>query len=293
MELGVLRDKLRTARELGALRVARHRDPRLRPWPDRTGQWDAICNICGWHGGEFIGAYHSESAACPMCGSVARDRFVYHCLTTRQPPARNGAPPLRLLETSPRLGADYRDVMAERFDYLCSDFDLKAHRAEIQIDLQAIDLPDDHLDVLVTAHVLEHVPDYQAALAEIFRVVRPGGVLYLNIPVVAATTSVPTEPEYHADHTLVHWHFGFDIVDELRAVGFEASTLVPQELCRRIEARDLDWARANPSSSHDPDDMVLKVDPGTLTDVVGLSVSHRLGFLPSYMFVVFEGRRPA
>jgi SAM-dependent methyltransferase len=291
MELGVLSDKLRTAREMAGLAIARRRDPRLQPWPVTHTRWEAICNICGWHGDSFVGEFHSESAVCTVCGSVARDRFVYHCFTSLTPPVRNGPPP-RLLETSPRLGAEYRDVMAQRFDYLCSDFDLRAHQANIQIDLQAIDLPDRHLDVVLTAHVLEHVPEYKAALAEIHRVLRPGGVLYLNIPVVAATTSVPTEPEYHGDDTLVHWRFGFDIADELRAAGFDTSTLVPQELCLRIADRDVAWARANPSDAHDPEDIVSRVDPATLTDVAGWSLSRRLGFLPSYMFVVFRGERP-
>jgi SAM-dependent methyltransferase len=182
--------------------------------------------------------------------------------------------------------------MADRFDYRCSDYDLRAHRADLRLDLQAIDLPDEHLDVVLTAHVLEHVPDFRAALGEIFRVLRPGGWLYLNIPVVAATTSVPTEVEYHADHTLVHWHFGFDLVDDLSAIGFEAATLVPEELCRRISARDLAWARANPSPGHDAEGIVGEVDRARLTDVAGESLSRRLGFLPAYMFVVFEGRRP-
>jgi hypothetical protein len=38
--------------------------------------------------------------------------------------------------------------------------------------------------------------------------------------------------------------------------------------------------------------MVRGVDPTTLTDVAGLGMSQRLGFMPAYMFVVFEGRRP-
>jgi hypothetical protein len=103
---------------------------------------------------------------------------------------------------------------------------------------------------------------------------------------------VPTEPEYHQDHTLVHWRFGFDLADEMNRAGFRTTTLVPEEFRLRVESRDVAWAEGNNSDTHDAPSMVRGVDPTTLTDVAGLGMSQRLGFMPAYMFVVFEGRRP-
>jgi SAM-dependent methyltransferase len=49
-------------------------------------------------------------------------------------------------------------------------------------DLQRIDLPDAAFDGAVCAEVLEHLDDDAAALGELHRVLRPGGVLLVTVP---------------------------------------------------------------------------------------------------------------
>ncbi len=207
------------------------RDPRLRPW-DRSPlrPWFGAmarghrvgCNICGWHGDAFDGFAHSESAVCPRCGSIARDRFLYHCWTTRTPYRRR----LRLLETSPRLGEEYRSHMAELVNYAASDYDERAHRGDRQLDLQNLDLPDASLDVVLTSHVLEHVPDTALALSNLHRVVVPDGVVFVMVPLLQARTAPPAEVEYHGDQTLVYWRFGWDFARLASDAGFATTTLV-------------------------------------------------------------------
>jgi len=48
----------------------------------------------------------------------------------------------------------------------------------------ALDLPfaDEEFDVVVAAEVLEHIPDDVAAMAELTRVLRPGGALAVTVP---------------------------------------------------------------------------------------------------------------
>ena len=46
----------------------------------------------------------------------------------------------------------------------------------------AIPFPDDHFDKVICAEVLEHVPDYERMLAEIKRVLKPGGLLAVSVP---------------------------------------------------------------------------------------------------------------
>ena len=50
-----------------------------------------------------------------------------------------------------------------------------------QSDVRAIPHPDRSFDVVMAAHVLEHLPNPQAALREMVRVLRPGGVLFACI----------------------------------------------------------------------------------------------------------------
>ena len=50
------------------------------------------------------------------------------------------------------------------------------------LDLQQIDRPDGSYDVIVCNHVLEHVPDYRAALRELSRILSARGFLFLSFP---------------------------------------------------------------------------------------------------------------
>jgi SAM-dependent methyltransferase len=45
-----------------------------------------------------------------------------------------------------------------------------------------IDLPDDHCDLVVAGHVLEHVVDGVAFAAEMLRILKPGGCLWIETP---------------------------------------------------------------------------------------------------------------
>ncbi|MBF6608733.1 MAG: class I SAM-dependent methyltransferase [Flavobacterium sp.] len=47
-------------------------------------------------------------------------------------------------------------------------------------DLQS--LPDNSIDVVTMWHVLEHVPDYNHQMAELKRVLRPGGSIFIAVP---------------------------------------------------------------------------------------------------------------
>src|SRR3954452_8106337 len=145
------------------------RPVRLRPFvPQRPGPAGVRrCAVCTWQGRAFRGIEHCESSICRRCGAIGRDRWLFHCLVSCAAPLTRDT---RLLETSPRLGAPYKDAMSARLHYLASDYDQRSHRADVVLDLQAIALPDADLDVVRTSHVLEQVPDTDAALSELFRV---------------------------------------------------------------------------------------------------------------------------
>lgn len=49
-------------------------------------------------------------------------------------------------------------------------------------DLTQIPFPDDAFDIVVCGEVLEHIPDDVAAVRELHRVLRPGGLLVVSVP---------------------------------------------------------------------------------------------------------------
>jgi SAM-dependent methyltransferase len=48
--------------------------------------------------------------------------------------------------------------------------------------LETLNFPDGHFDVVHAAQLLEHLPDPRADLAAIRRIVRPGGLIYVDVP---------------------------------------------------------------------------------------------------------------
>ncbi len=256
------------------------------------------CNICRWQGAAFDGPDHCEAATCPRCGAIGRDRFLFWALQHTVDPAAGTEPGrrrLRVLETSPRLGGSYRRAMAGWFDYLCSDFDERAHAGMIRIDLQQIELPGDSLDVVATPHVLEHVPNTDVALAELFRVIRPGGTLLLQVPLLQGATAPPVEPEFHGDRTPVFWRFGPELTDRLTATGFDVRLLAPQALLDAAAAEpgaarpwpqpvspEFDAEALVAALAHRPE-LVAIADPGQ---------TERYDFDPAYMYLTWSARKP-
>lgn len=262
------------------------------PWaPATAGELaaSAWCNVCRWTGTAFEGPAHCEAARCPRCGSIARDRFLFWCFTRRTPLRRN----LRVLETSPRMGDEYRRAMASWFDYRSSDYDERAHRAALHLDLQAIELPDASVDVLLTPHVLEHVPDTDRALSEVARVLAPKGRMYLQVPVLQGRTAPPEVPEFHGDDTPVYWRFGYDLTERLRRHGFTTTVLVPEAWAEVVAAPSMAWPDGDVSPEFDVASMLAGCTAADLTTVADHAEAARIGATPAYMHVTWEAVKPA
>jgi SAM-dependent methyltransferase len=106
-------------------------------------------------------------------------------------------------------------------------------------DLTSLSFPDASFDAVLSFEVLEHVPEFPKAIAEVFRVLRSGGTFLFSTPFDpgSPTTAVRArvdpdgsithvlEPEYHGDPLagagiLCFQHFGWDLLQRLRDTGF-------------------------------------------------------------------------
>lgn len=109
-------------------------------------------------------------------------------------------------------------------------------------DLTCLTIDDKSVDHVMSFDVLEHIPDYKAALIEIYRILRPSGSALLTFPFVGqggtkiraklntdkSITHLMT-PEYHGDPIngnegiLCFYHFGHDLISDLKLIGFRDS----------------------------------------------------------------------
>ncbi|HSJ19182.1 MAG TPA: methyltransferase domain-containing protein [Nocardioidaceae bacterium] len=261
------------------------------PWLPLSEGTGVLCNLCRWQGPAFDGSAHVELARCPRCGSIGRDRFVHWCMAQRV--ALHNA--LRVIECSPRLGDDYRAAMSTWFFYRTSDYDLRAHAGNLRLDLQDIDLPGDAVDVVLCAHVLEHVPDPDRALGELRRVVAPGGHLLLQVPVLQAHTTPATEPEYHDNHTRVFWRFGFDLTARVRDAGFDAALLCTEEMADAVASGENPWTDWS-NEFELPGMLAGARTDGVADDLIAIAdrrTSRRIGFEPGYQYLTWDCRVPA
>jgi SAM-dependent methyltransferase len=105
-------------------------------------------------------------------------------------------------------------------------------------DLTRLTYADDSFDLVLTSETLEHVPDLSRALAELHRVLRPGGRHIFTVPLLPGVPRTFARTVVAPDGSLVHrapqichpggdvgypvfTEFGADLPDLLRQAGFE------------------------------------------------------------------------
>jgi len=215
---------------------------------------EQFCNVCGSTGG-FIDndpKRPRESFRCKGCKTNSRQRLLAFFLGSVlgfRPPVKSWPPDknIAIFESSGFGG--YPKYLSDKFTYYNTDFvpEITAARGydnKKYADLQAMPYPDNFFDVLLSSDVLEHVRDYKKALSEIYRVLKPGGLMLLQIPYdhnrletmfrvkVEGDQDVHImEPYYHAEVHLVYRDYGRDLLGWLKEAGF-STAYVPIKLPR-------------------------------------------------------------
>jgi len=168
---------------------------------------------------------------CP-CGSLERHRTLWlffqertDLFDGREKRVLHVAPEACLVgKLRERLGTNYITA------------DLMDPRADISLDITDNPFRDNHFDVILCSHVLEHVPDDRKAMREFYRILKPSGWAIFMVPMFTAPTfedptiTDPKERERtfgQSDHVR---KYGPDFLDRLRESGFKVEDLQSKDM---------------------------------------------------------------
>jgi SAM-dependent methyltransferase len=160
--------------------------PHLRSWSSLSGDPRGLCVV----------------ASLEQLTAELRDRAIVH--VAAESAARKWFDARR-----DELGVEYRTL-----DAAYADADLKE-------DLTSLTLPSDSADVVICHRVLEHVLDDRSALREIRRILRPGGLLHVSVPMAVQMDETNEWVIRDRSHDLHVRHYGLDFEQRLRDAGFE------------------------------------------------------------------------
>ncbi|MFC7357684.1 class I SAM-dependent methyltransferase [Jejudonia soesokkakensis] len=132
----------------------------------------------------------------------------------------------KLLHFAPEQAFLKRFRKLQHVDYTTTD--LNSPIADVKADICKLPFKDNSFDIIFCNHVLEHIPDDTKAMQELYRVLAPGGMAILQVPLEndRAKTfedDTITDPKERAaifgqyDHVRI---YGMDYFDKLRSVGF-------------------------------------------------------------------------
>ena len=111
------------------------------------------------------------------------------------------------------------DWMRSRCNYLTLDGSPDA-AIDFNSDITELPIPDGSFDVVFCHRVLEHVLNDIGAMREMFRVLRPGGLLNMSVPQAVHHEDTIDWMVPDESHSLHVRHYGRDLTQRLESVGF-------------------------------------------------------------------------
>lgn len=191
------------------------------------------CPVCEKSSRRFLafGAPKREDAKCPMCWCLERHRLLI--LYLRISTSFFSAPPEKMLHYAPeaQLSRMFRGLIREGY----TTTDLMDPSVDVLADITQLPFSNGSFDFIVCNHVLEHIADDYKAMAENFRVLKPGGKAIFMVPLYnEPTIEDPSEADpkerlrrfAQEDHVR---KYGPDIAQRLCDAGFSVDAIYKED----------------------------------------------------------------
>lgn len=187
----------------------------------------AFCPICHSHLSGFLNLHRPYHRWCPVCRSLQRHRLIwlflerFHLITPEQPQT--------MLHFAPEPGLARRFAQMHHLRYVTAD--LFDPSVMMRFDITTIPFNDHTFDLILCSHVLEHVPNDHQAMRELYRVLKPGGIALILVPIQGehtfedATITDPLLRERYFgqfDHVRT---YGIDVIQRLQQAGFSVKAV--------------------------------------------------------------------
>jgi SAM-dependent methyltransferase len=193
---------------------------------------------------------------CEKCKSIPRQRAIVQVLGYFRPDWRS----MEMHESSPSMLFFAQQCKVYCYSFFYEDVPLGSYKDGNRCEnLEALTFPDESFDLFITQDVLEHVFHPDRALAEIMRVLRPGGAHVFTAPkhkhllksyrraaLVNGQVEHIYEPNYHGNpigdgRSLVTWDYGADFDDLIQGwSGYCTSNFIIRDRSLGIDGEYLD-----------------------------------------------------
>jgi hypothetical protein len=185
------------------------------------------CPCCGSRFSRFMpGLSHRATRVCPRCGAQERHRALW--LYMRERTDLFSRPQLAILHWAPEYALQRSLSALPNAAYVSAD--IGGDEALQHMDMTDVPFRDGAFDLIVCVHVLEHVADDRRAMREMVRVLKPGGMALLLVPIVleqptredpaVATPEQRREAYWQEDHVRL---YGGDFPHRLEKEGFDVT----------------------------------------------------------------------
>jgi SAM-dependent methyltransferase len=201
---------------------------------------------------QIVGAGFVEQDICPVCKSSYRQRSLLKIVETIR---IDEIKPKTILHVAPEeslFSYIRKNINPEKY-VLC---DINPQRYPsipnvVKIDITKTDFPDGSFDLILCNHVLEHIPNDRIAMCEIFRILAPNGLAFLQVPISLKLTNTYENPSIITDEQRLNAFgqkdhvriYGLDYASKLKEIGFNVTFF---SLKDKLSAAIINEIKANP-----------------------------------------------